>query len=924
MNQIDFYKIYFENLSPTTFKVTKENNKIIIEDIDKPYPKGFNAKDVKQYPLLKETFMKEEFKKGGKVTWRDKYNKKYGYDENESHSLSDISKKTGVSKKGLQQIYNKGVGAFKTNPQSVRPNVTSKEQWGMGRVYSSVMGGKASKIDSKELKMKKGGLTSSQQEKVNYVMREFKKGDLKSSSGNKVTNRKQAIAIALSEANKYNTGGSLALKEDGSFDYGYLNKTFMDSLSLDEKLILLIRITADTSMPDDMEKLESGKMRVEEALQNTENNVTERRDNQIPIYDYLFYGGDNNDNFREIIERDYELLHSNYIFRNREIDAWFSFEQNAKDFLEEGYINDWESENDFRQDYIKIAESPTIVYYAIPYIVDESDGNLEYYFAIHKPTQRVGSFDNDYDFLPLEEEANSGVLYFTHKDFKSITGIDYKRGGKIYNRGGDITQIEIQSIKDYINNPLSNERLIESFKKILKKYEVETRKLSEFPVGTFVNTYDLFGYEKMEEKNQEMGIKYLLWGEYELVSKAIYEKNYSVWLYYNYIMRITISFDSCKLWFDEASAYYKSKGEMPIDAILKHTPKAKDGRSYAMWFKSSYEGIRQVTGETPTFQYRGNYYYQEIGMVGVGDSNKGHWSDYYREQKTGLTIPEYQKQGFSLGTLIHEFAHILDFQTQLLKKIEEKEIRDAKIKSGEIKPIELTDEEKKLYGSFGKDSDNHVGLPITTHYDEFSDTLINILQACANGSIPVTQLFEQQAVSVQNLLSGTYGDLILDARKKREKTAKNLKAMDEAENDKRFSFQKPMFSKIREYIKGNALLDSLKMKVSDSKKRPNLNLAEALEFDNLVSLWFEQNMRVVMAENPVEAKSVMNVIKNMKIETNRIINNHYDNIKNRFQFGFKPTTEFDKYLLVNCKNDFKDYKTWKECSKITLDEMLNK
>ena len=55
--------------------------------------------------------------------------------------------------------------------------------------------------------------------------------------------------------------------------------------------------------------------------------------------------------------------------------------------------------------------------------------------------------------------------------------------------------------------------------------------------------------------------------------------------------------------------------------------------------------------------------------------------------------------------------------------------------------------------------------------------------------------------------------------KNERKTAKNLKAMDEAENDKRFSFQKPMFSKIREYIKGNALLDSLKMKVSDSKKK---------------------------------------------------------------------------------------------------------
>ena len=37
-------------------------------------------------------------------------------------------------------------------------------------------------------------------EKVGEVMDEFKKGKLKSSSGDKVTNRKQAIAIGLSEA----------------------------------------------------------------------------------------------------------------------------------------------------------------------------------------------------------------------------------------------------------------------------------------------------------------------------------------------------------------------------------------------------------------------------------------------------------------------------------------------------------------------------------------------------------------------------------------------------------------------------------------------------------------------------------------------------------------------------------------------------
>ena len=38
--------------------------------------------------------------------------------------------------------------------------------------------------------------------KVKKVMHEFKEGTLKSSSGRKVSNRKQAVAVALSEARK--------------------------------------------------------------------------------------------------------------------------------------------------------------------------------------------------------------------------------------------------------------------------------------------------------------------------------------------------------------------------------------------------------------------------------------------------------------------------------------------------------------------------------------------------------------------------------------------------------------------------------------------------------------------------------------------------------------------------------------------------
>jgi hypothetical protein len=44
-----------------------------------------------------------------------------------------------MPKAALQEVYNKGVGAYKTNPASVRPSVKSAEQWAMGRVYSFVM-----------------------------------------------------------------------------------------------------------------------------------------------------------------------------------------------------------------------------------------------------------------------------------------------------------------------------------------------------------------------------------------------------------------------------------------------------------------------------------------------------------------------------------------------------------------------------------------------------------------------------------------------------------------------------------------------------------------------------------------------------------------------------------------------------------------
>jgi len=86
------------------------------------------------------------------LTFKEKYNKKYGFPKDTSHSITEIGKKTGFKKAGLETIVSKGIGAFYSNPQSVRPSITSPQAWGVSRLYSAVMGGPASKVDAKHLK----------------------------------------------------------------------------------------------------------------------------------------------------------------------------------------------------------------------------------------------------------------------------------------------------------------------------------------------------------------------------------------------------------------------------------------------------------------------------------------------------------------------------------------------------------------------------------------------------------------------------------------------------------------------------------------------------------------------------------------------------------------------------------------------------
>lgn len=89
--------------------------------------------------------------RGAGATHRENVLKRLGLSE--SQSLSDLAKASKVPLSILQEVYDRGIGAYKTNPTSVRlkgsfvKNVKapmsaklSKEQWAMARVYSFLDG----------------------------------------------------------------------------------------------------------------------------------------------------------------------------------------------------------------------------------------------------------------------------------------------------------------------------------------------------------------------------------------------------------------------------------------------------------------------------------------------------------------------------------------------------------------------------------------------------------------------------------------------------------------------------------------------------------------------------------------------------------------------------------------------------------------
>lgn len=101
------------------------------------------------------------------LTYREQFLKAFDLPKDTSLSLQEIADLSGIKKSILQQVYNRGTGAWKNSLSSVRlkkdfsknPDTKkyprsarlSKEAWSFGRVYSFVMGGKTFRTADSDL-----------------------------------------------------------------------------------------------------------------------------------------------------------------------------------------------------------------------------------------------------------------------------------------------------------------------------------------------------------------------------------------------------------------------------------------------------------------------------------------------------------------------------------------------------------------------------------------------------------------------------------------------------------------------------------------------------------------------------------------------------------------------------------------------------
>ena len=475
---------------------------------------------------------------------------------------------------------------------------------------------------------------------------------------------------------------------------------------------------------------------------------------------------------------------------------------------------------------------------------------------------------NEKDICVLSNEKE--VRLFTLKYGKDGgKNIDWKKVAKKYDGIKVVYPNQFQNNYNWLfgwditSTCIWNENAINDYKRIYRgtcdtelQDKVKVAKNSNYEVGGIVDgefcTYDFEGYELSEIECANKGIKYLMPKEYPAVSKFLYQNHFPIWLYYNYLHRLSISYQDCETFMNEANKHFK-----PYFDIRFNGKTIK--RSNAGWQKEKH---------IPENRRGGLYRWKEWGgwywAITLNLSRNSEWTKQFLHKRTKTPIPQYKGDAFSLTTLIHEYAHCLDFDTLITNK----------------KDKEISKE----------------WFPLTIHDRTFLVALTKILMASRNGNIPIVADIDQRGVDIQRQLDGLLGHEVLQHQENVRLSIIEEKRKKEIEEGSFYSWNVVWNKEITNFIKKSLQpTNPLHSKIGTKKI---LSFEDLIILDHLITYYEQKPFKALISNNPQKADDVNNALQQSKSEIKRLVVNHKSNMANHFS-DFK-VSEAVKGAYINC------------------------
>jgi hypothetical protein len=449
---------------------------------------------------------------------------------------------------------------------------------------------------------------------------------------------------------------------------------------------------------------------------------------------------------------------------------------------------------------------------------------------------------------------------------------------------GTITSDDMQYLKDTLNSGA-----------VITEEEYWGDDDDDFAEGGVLDTcyVNYEGYHIQNTRCSNEGVDFIMLGEYRDVARGIRNKSASDWIYYNRMARLYITPKQAEVFVKEANKHFKPKVNInpfyyEIDRsfatyMLRNMPPEKpipidvgkqtdnpldilkgsniDSKRKVEQQKKRLEAReKQIppVAQPEDFEYADGLYWW-IGMVinlgGVGDYGDKKWKNRILNEH----IPE--NEGISFFTLIHEYAHCLDYNRSIAEnKTYKVPVGELELASGtNFSGQSLTKEELKYFRDRNRRGDMETTL-LATHEDFFINALSSIIEAGRKGKIPVMNKIEEQAHKIEVKVGGK--EYAENKRNEDRLTfmAKMQKKLDKADTPYILVKIPEQFIK---FLKNSSLSHIGELQQSQLNVRISLELMDYIEP-------FRNVLKNTMYVNPQKNAKTLSDLKKLEVDINRL------------------------------------------------------